>query len=231
MEKPVRVLVVEDDDDINRLLCGVLTRSGYIPQPAYSGTEALLYLDRQVWSLVLLDLMLPGLRGEELLAAIGAKGDTPVIVITAENERETKIAALKTGADDYVTKPFDLEEVSARVDSLLRRFRRLPAAVPPKLLRHKDLVVDPEEKSATVGGRELSLTALLNGRSVSFRQRGRRQRGHRKRRFRARLVDRPRVDGEDGRFSSRGDGRGRSGHDLHMAVGGIAGFPPTALPA
>ncbi|MBB6636884.1 response regulator transcription factor [Cohnella thailandensis] len=159
MEKPVHVLVVEDDDDINRLLCGVLTRSGYIPQPAYSGTEALLYLDRQVWSLVLLDLMLPGLRGEELLAAIGAKGDTPVIVITAENERETKIAALKTGADDYVTKPFDLEEVSARVDSLLRRFRRLPAAVPPKLLRHKDLVVDPEAKSATVGGRELSLTA------------------------------------------------------------------------
>ncbi|THF79567.1 response regulator transcription factor [Cohnella fermenti] len=159
MDHTIRVLVVEDDDDINRLLCGVLARSGYAPQPAYSGTEALLYLEREMWGLVLLDLMLPGLRGDELLSVISAKGDTPVIVITAENERETRIGSLKKGADDYITKPFDLEEVSARIESLLRRFRRLPAAASPKLLRHKDLVVDPEAKSVRAAGRELVLTA------------------------------------------------------------------------
>jgi len=155
----VRILVVEDDDDINQLLCSVLRGSGYSPQPAYSGTEAQLYLDKEDWALVLLDLMLPGKRGEELLAEIGEKYRYPVIVVTAEGERESKITALKTGADDYITKPFDLEEVSARVDSLLRRYLRVPAPSAPKLLRHKDLTLDPNLKAAAVGDTELTLTA------------------------------------------------------------------------
>jgi len=159
MKQTARILVVEDDNDINPLLCSVLRRSGYAPQPAFSGTEALLYLDRQPWELVLLDLMLPGKRGEELLAEIENKYRCPVIVITADAQREAKISALRAGADDYITKPFDLEEVTARIESVLRRCRRLSPADVPKLLRHKDLTLDPEAKLVTVGGAELALTA------------------------------------------------------------------------
>lgn len=159
MTDRLHILVVEDDDDINRLLCSVLRAGGHAPQPAFSGTEAQLYLDQRHWDMVLLDLMLPGRRGEVLLEEIGERLGCPVIVITAQGERETKIAALKTGADDFITKPFDLEEVSARIDSVFRRYRRMPPSPGPKLLRHKDLTLDPEAKSASVSGAELSLTA------------------------------------------------------------------------
>lgn len=159
MTERYHILVVEDDDDINRLLCSVLRTAGYAPQPAYSGTEAQLYLAQREWAMVLLDLMLPGKRGEELLEEISGRYGFPVIVITAQGEREPKIAALKTGADDYITKPFDLEEVSARIDSVLRRYRRLPQAQSPKLLLHKDLALDPEAKTAVAGDAELALTA------------------------------------------------------------------------
>ncbi len=159
MGETARILVVEDDNEINALLGGLLHRSGYEVQSAYSGTEAKLYLEMKEWDLVLLDLMLPGMRGEELLALISARGRSPVIVISAEGERESKISALRTGADDYITKPFDLEEVAARVESLLRRYRRLPASAASKLLRHKDLTLDPELKLVKVRETELTLTA------------------------------------------------------------------------
>lgn len=159
MESPVHVLVVEDDNEINKLLCGIVRRSGYTAQAAFSGTEALLYLDKQEWSLVLLDLMLPGLRGEELLSEIRGRGECPVIIISAEGGQRTKIDALKTGADDYVTKPFDIEEVSARIDSVLRRYLRLPAKAAPKVRQHKDLTMDTDAKTVAVGATELILTA------------------------------------------------------------------------
>ncbi|CAI6032275.1 response regulator transcription factor [Cohnella sp. JJ-181] len=159
MTDRLHILVVEDDDDINRLLCSVLRAGGYEPQPAFSGTEAQLYLGQRDWAMVLLDLMLPGMRGEALLEEIETRHGCPVIVISAQGERQTKISALKTGADDYITKPFDLEEVSARIDSVLRRYRRLPQPQGPRLLRHKDLALDPEAKTAAVGEVALSLTA------------------------------------------------------------------------
>ncbi|QYR19519.1 response regulator transcription factor [Paenibacillus sp. sptzw28] len=163
MEKPVNILVVEDDDDINRLLCGILRKSGYSPQPAYSGTEALLYLEKQEWHMVLLDLMLPGMTGEELLARINRQGSYPVIVISAKEERQTKIETLRTGADDYITKPFDIEEVSARIDSHLRRFARFTPQTGQILLKHKDVTLDPYAKTVSVNDSELSLTAREYG--------------------------------------------------------------------
>ncbi|MEK0316735.1 response regulator transcription factor [Cohnella sp. 56] len=159
MTEPLPILVAEDDDDINRLLCSVLRAQGYAPQPAYSGTEAQLYLAQRDWAMVLLDLMLPGKRGEELLADIGATSGCPVIVISARGEQQSKIAALKLGADDYITKPFDLEEVAARIDSVLRRYRRLPQTALPRLLRHKDLTLDADARIVAVADAELTLTA------------------------------------------------------------------------
>ncbi|WP_217596396.1 response regulator transcription factor [Cohnella sp. GbtcB17] len=161
MAESHHILVVEDDDDINRLLCSVIRSNGHVPQPAYSGTEAELYLGQREWSMVLLDLMLPGKRGEALLEEIGERYGYPVIVISAKGEQQSKIAALKAGADDYMTKPFDIEEVAARMDSVLRRHRRWPQtqADGPALLRHKDLTVDPEAKTVFAGDVQLTLTA------------------------------------------------------------------------
>ncbi|MBO0960482.1 response regulator transcription factor [Neobacillus sp. MM2021_6] len=155
----INILVVEDDNDINQLLCNIIRKSGYVPQPAYSGTEAMIYLERSEWDMVLLDLMLPGMTGEEILAKISEQNPIPVIVISAKLEQQTKIEALRTGADDYITKPFDIEEVSARIDSHLRRSRRLTQQPHPKELTFKDLQVDTVAKTVTVNGFQLTVTA------------------------------------------------------------------------
>lgn len=158
MDKIIPILVVEDDNDINQLLCKILKKSGYSPQAAYSGTEALIYLERQEWDLVLLDLMLPGLTGEELLLQINERG-TPVIVISAKEEQQTKVAILRDGADDYITKPFDIEEVSARIDSHLRRYSRLASIAPSNLIKYKDICLNKDTKLVTVNRAEVILTA------------------------------------------------------------------------
>lgn len=159
MNKETAILIVEDDNDINQLLCSIVRKSGYTAQPAFSGTEALLYLDKQPWHMMLLDLMLPGLTGEELLARIGDKRAFPVLVISAKSEQQTKIDVLRAGADDYITKPFDIGEVSARIDSHLRRYERTGPAMEPKLLKHKDIVLDPDGQTVSVAGTDLGLTA------------------------------------------------------------------------
>lgn len=97
MNNPIHILVAEDDSDINRLLCNIIKKSGYIPQPAYSGTEALLYLEQRQWSMLLLDLMLPGMSGEELLERIAGRDDMSVIIISAKGEPQTKVSALRAG--------------------------------------------------------------------------------------------------------------------------------------
>ncbi|MDF2723827.1 MAG: family transcriptional regulator [Paenibacillus sp.] len=160
MESDIAILIVEDDNDISQLLCSIVRKSGYSPQPAFSGTEALLYLERRRWSMVLLDLMLPGKTGEELLGIIRESG-VPVLVISAKSELETKVSALRGGADDFITKPFDIEEVSARIDSHLRRYARMAqnSQPVPEVLRHKGLLLDTGTKQVTAEGTEIVLTA------------------------------------------------------------------------
>ncbi|MCU9593297.1 response regulator transcription factor [Caldibacillus thermolactis] len=158
MNDMINILVVEDDNDINQLLCRIIKMSNYHPQPAYSGTEALLYLEKQQWDLVLLDLMLPGMAGEEVLEKITEKGSTPVIIISAKNEKRTKITSLRKGADDFISKPFDIDEVSARIDSLLRR-TRYPNEPKKQILTHKDIQLDLDSKTVLVNGVNVSLTA------------------------------------------------------------------------
>ncbi|MGN8646754.1 response regulator transcription factor [Gracilibacillus sp. HCP3S3_G5_1] len=157
MDQMINILVVEDDNDINQLLCNIIKKSGYHPQPAYSGTEALIYLDKQKWDLVLLDLMLPGMAGEEILTKITEKSAIPVIIISAKNEQKTKINSLRLGADDYISKPFDVEEVSARIDSLLRRYKH-SNEMPEQVLTYKDIHLDLETKTVYMKGTEITLT-------------------------------------------------------------------------
>lgn len=97
MDNSIHILVAEDDSDISQLLCSIIRKSGYVPQPAFSGTEALLYLEQRQWSMVLLDLMLPGMTGEELLKRIDGRRNGPVIIISAKGEQHTKVSALRGG--------------------------------------------------------------------------------------------------------------------------------------
>lgn len=115
-----KILIVEDDVNINNLLKEALSQKGYTCGQAFSGTEAVLWLEKESWMLVLLDLMLPGMTGEEVLQLIRRQGDTPVIVLTAKDAMEEKLDLLTSGADDYITKPFDINEVIARVQIQLR---------------------------------------------------------------------------------------------------------------
>ena len=116
------ILIVEDDININNLLYEVLTKSGYECEQAFSGTEAklLLNMKENAYTLVLLDLMLPGASGEDVLKEIRKKGKLPVIVLTAKDSIDDKIGVLTDGADDYITKPFEIREVLARIQVQLR---------------------------------------------------------------------------------------------------------------
>ena len=116
------ILIVEDDININNLLCEVLVKAGYMCEQAFSGTEAKLLLDikEKAYTLVLLDLMLPGASGEEVLKEIRKQGRLPVIVLTAKDSIDDKIGVLTDGADDYITKPFEIREVLARIQVQLR---------------------------------------------------------------------------------------------------------------
>ena len=116
------ILIVEDDININNLLCEVLRKAGYTCEQAFSGTEAKLLLDikEKAYTLVLLDLMLPGASGEEVLKEIRKHGRLPVIVLTAKDSIDDKIGVLTDGADDYITKPFEIREVLARIQVQLR---------------------------------------------------------------------------------------------------------------
>lgn len=107
------ILIVEDDPDINALLAKIMARAGHEPTRAYSGTEALLHLERGSFDLMLLDLMLPGASGGELIAHLrGERGlDLPVIVVSAKAGLADKVDALALGADDYIVKPFEPDEV------------------------------------------------------------------------------------------------------------------------
>jgi DNA-binding response OmpR family regulator len=157
-----RILVIEDDADINRLLCLYLEKEGYQAVAAFSGTEARLQLQFGSFDLILLDLMLPGVTGEELIQEIRPASHIPIIVISAKTALDSKVNALKIGADDYVTKPFEREEVLARVDALLRRSRNTNA---PKTITEenrytlKQLVLKSASREVFVKDHAISLTA------------------------------------------------------------------------
>lgn len=100
--EPIRILVVEDDQDINRLLCTILNDAGYLSQSAFSGSEAMLWAEKEGFDLVLLDLMLPGLTGEEFIAKVRQHGTMPIIVLSAKAGVEDRVKVLRLGADDFI---------------------------------------------------------------------------------------------------------------------------------
>lgn len=147
-----RILIVDDDTHIGDMLEETLVREGYAVMRAYSGTEALLLLSQSQPDLVLLDLMLPGLRGEEVLQRIEG---IPVIVVSAKVDVQDKVNLLLGGAADYLTKPFDVQELLARIAVQLRKNSATSGNAE---LRHGELTLVPDSLCASVNGRKVKLT-------------------------------------------------------------------------
>jgi len=148
------ILVIEDDNEINRLLCSILSENQYTCVSEYSGKHACETLRSNQFDMVLLDLMLPEISGEDLLANLRQFSKVPVIIISAKDEMSVKVDMLRLGADDYITKPFDNNEVLARVESNLRRSRGYISS----RLAVGPLVFDTETNICTVSGQQISLT-------------------------------------------------------------------------
>lgn len=145
-----RIFIIDDDQHIGDMLQELLEREGYAVGRAYSGTEALLLLSASTPDLVLLDLMLPGLSGEEVLPKIK---NIPVIVVSAKIDVDNKVDLLLSGAVDYVTKPFNTKELLARIAVALRG-----AAPQAAVLRYDAITLDTAARSVRAGEREVKLT-------------------------------------------------------------------------
>lgn len=146
------ILIIDDDIHINEMLEEVLIQEGYQVSHAYSGTAALLFLANEKPDLILLDLMLPGLTGEEVLPQIEK---IPVIVMSAKVEVKDKVALLLNGAEDYITKPFEIEELLARIVVQLRKSTRPDSS---EKLMYREITVNMVTHEAWVGEHEVKLT-------------------------------------------------------------------------
>ncbi|MCX4354651.1 MAG: response regulator transcription factor [Oscillospiraceae bacterium] len=145
------IAVIDDDLHINNMLCELLSREGYKVIRAFSGGEALAVLEETTPDLILLDLMMPGLSGEQVLPRIR---DIPVIVMSAKVDVGSKVQLLMSGAADYVTKPFDTKELLARIQVQLRRSRQVTADI----LEYGGLTLDAELHEAKFGENAVKLT-------------------------------------------------------------------------
>lgn len=151
------VLIVEDDNDINNLLYEMVTDDGYKAKSAFSGTEALIYLDNDKFDLILLDLMLPGKSGDELVNIIRNKSNMPIIIISAKEEKGLKAKILRSGADDFISKPFDIDEVLARIEVNMRRYSNYLDVKSNN--KYKEIEVLSENRVVKVNEQEVGLTS------------------------------------------------------------------------
>jgi len=146
----MRILIIEDESDILEILRSFLTTQGYEVTATSSGTEGLRQFTEVEPDLVLLDVILPGKNGWEVLKEIRAQSDTPVIMLTALGRIDDKVKGLSQGADDYIKKPFDLEEMKARIEAVLRRYKTQ--------LKRVGLSIDDARKQVWVRGETVSLS-------------------------------------------------------------------------
>jgi len=148
----IRVLIVEDEKPISELIRLSLSKAGYYCLCAYDGAEAANILEKELFDLVLLDVMLPGVSGFELLEYIQPTG-TPVIFITAKNSLDDRVKGLRMGAEDYIVKPFEIMELLARVEVVLRRYQKTE-----EILHVGELTIDLRSMQVQRGNETIFLT-------------------------------------------------------------------------
>lgn len=158
----IRILVIEDDREINQLVKRYLSKEGYQIDSVYDGKEALSYLSKFEYHLIILDLMLPKVDGQEVLRSVREKKTIPIIILSARDREMDKISILELGADDYMTKPFTIGELIARVKAQLRRYMNFSTDTSEnaaKILKHGDLELNTGTYEITVNGQKKSVTA------------------------------------------------------------------------
>lgn len=151
-DKMYKILIVEDDMSIHNVIEELLKKKNYTTYNAYSGTEALLLLEKGQFDLILLDLMLPAINGEEIIAEIK---DTPIIILSAKISEEDKVNCLLGGANDYITKPFSANELLARIEVQLRQEHKTNII---QNLKYKDLELLEDIHILCVGKEKINLT-------------------------------------------------------------------------
>lgn len=155
------ILVVEDDKEINRLVCDYLSVNQYSTLSAKNGLDAVRIIrDENNIDLVILDLMLPFQSGDIVLQKVREFSDVPIIIVSAKSMVQSKIDAIRMGADDYITKPFDLDELLVRIEAVLRRSKNKNDIFDnKKCLTYKKLSIDRNSTSAFINGKPLLLTS------------------------------------------------------------------------
>lgn len=151
----MRILIIEDNEEINDILKEAVTGAGYEAVQSFSGSEGLLRFSTEDFDMVLLDLMLPGIKGEEVLQKIKEKSDIPVLVLSAKTDIEGKVNLLRQGASDYITKPFDVREVLARIDLHAKNSGNKTVS---NNLTYNEISINDESHVCSVNGNEISLT-------------------------------------------------------------------------
>ena len=155
-----KILIVDDDEAIAELVSLYLAKECFDTMMVHDGEKALVAFDTYHPNLVLLDLMLPGIKGEDLIDEIRKSSIIPIIVISAKSAQEDKINVLKIGADDFISKPFDINEVIARVEAQLRRYKKFSNLTGENnKIEHKNLIIDTESRQVYVDKQEVILTA------------------------------------------------------------------------
>ncbi|MBQ9060417.1 MAG: response regulator transcription factor [Firmicutes bacterium] len=152
----MRILIAEDEKDLNELVCRKLTREGYSVDACFNGEEALEYLDAADYDGVILDIMMPGVDGLQVLQRMRQKGDrTPVMFLTARDSIEDRVRGLDAGAADYLVKPFSFKELTARIRAMTRE----KYGEASSLLQVGDLTLDTASRKVERGGRQIELSA------------------------------------------------------------------------
>lgn len=151
-----KILVVDDKKELRNLLKQYLSQEGFEVLPAGDGREALFVARQEKPDLIILDLMMPELGGYEFLRIYNKEADTPIIILTAKPEESDKVLGLELGADDYVTKPFSMNELTARIRARLRRSDK--RVVKTDILRVADITLDRAGRVVTVGEAQIDLT-------------------------------------------------------------------------
>ena len=155
-----KVLVVDDEKLIVKGIKFSLEQDDMVVTPAYDGTEAVELAKNNDFDMILLDIMLPGLSGFEVCQAIRDFSDVPIIMLTAKGDDMDKILGLEYGADDYITKPFNILEVKARIKAIMRRNQKKnPVMEQPKKIVEGDLSIELDSRAVTIAGDEINLTA------------------------------------------------------------------------
>ncbi|MBI2766921.1 MAG: response regulator transcription factor [Chloroflexi bacterium] len=158
MDERPTILVADDDEHILELVSLYLRKSGYTVATARDGDEALARERELRPNLLVLDVMMPGPDGLQICRTLRQRGDVPIVLLTARTSDIDKVAGLRLGADDYITKPFNPDELVARIEAVLRRAHHTGGPKPRQRLNVGDLEIDPAGRIANVGGKALTLT-------------------------------------------------------------------------